>query len=216
MQNRRVLVLLLLGMMAWRWTTADEVARPPQDDPGTDAAIRELVRRGAVVKRFAVIESETEGLLVRLKAVHLDRGGKIAPEILSALQPLKDLTLELRSVPLTDEGLKSLIKSAKLTGLDISGSKISDRGLSELASQRSRLRLLDLSFTQASDEGLKAVAALSELRHLSLIGCRITDRGAESVARLSRLHEVYLAKTAVSAQATEQLRRALPKCRIER
>lgn len=216
MQNRRVLVLLLLSVMVWRWATADEAARPPQDDPQTNAAIRELVRCGAVVKRFAVVESETEGLLVRLKTVHLDRGGKIAQEILSALQPLNDLTVELRNVPLTDAGLKSLLASVKLTGLDVSGSKISDRGLSELATQRSRLRLLDLSFTQVSDEGLKSVSGLAELRHLSLIGCPITDRGADSIARLSHLREVYLAKTAVSDQAAERLRRALPQCRIER
>lgn len=216
MRTWRMFLAVLLGATVLRWATANEAARPPQDDPRTDAAIRELVRRGVVVKRFAVVESETEGLLVRLKTKHVDRAGKIDLAILSALQPLKELTLELRNVPLTDEGLKSLLTSVRLTGLDVSGAEISDRGLLELASQRSRLRLLDLSFTQVSDEGLKSVAALSELRHLSLIGCQITDRSVNAMARLSQLREVYLAKTAVSDQATEQLRRTLPKCRIER
>ncbi len=194
---------------------AAEDSNRRQDDPRTDAAIRELVRQGAVVKRFTVLESETEGLLVRLKAEHLDRDGVIDSDILSALQLLSELALELRGLPFSDNGLKSLLAKVKPVGLDVSGSELSDRGLSEFVSARSQLRLLDLSFTRVGDEGLKAVASLSELRHLSLIGCRVTDRGTGSLARLRQLREIYLAKTAVSSQALEQLRRKIPMCRIE-
>ena len=195
--------------------TAEESTRR-QDDPRTDTAIRELVRRGAVVKRFTVRESNTTGLLVRLRAEHLDQKGMIDSGILSALQPLSELTLELRGLPFSDDGLKSLLAKVRPVGLDFSGSEISDRGLRELPSEQSRLRLLDLSFTRVGDEGLKTVASLSELRHLSLIGCKVTDCGTNSLARLRQLREIYLAKTAVSSQAAEQLRRRIPMCRIER
>ena len=209
MRTWRFFLAVILGALAFSTASAE-------DDLQSAAAIRELVRRGAVVKKFAVIESETQGLLVRLKAEHIDRNGKIDADILATLQPLKELSLELRSLPLSDAGLKSLLAKVTLVGLDVSGSEISDRGFQVLASARVSLRLLDLSFTRLSDEGLASVASQSELRHLSLIDCRVTDGGIESLSRLARLREIYLAKTAVSASAAEQLRRRLPACRIDR
>ena len=209
MRTWRFFLAVILGALAFSTASAE-------DDLQSAAAIRELVRRGAVVKKFAVIESETQGLLVRLKAEHIDRNGKIDADILATLQPLKELSLELRGLPLSDAGLKSLLAKATLVGLDVSGSEISDRGFQVLASARVSLRLLDLSFTRIGDVGLKSVASQSELRHLSLIDCRVTDCGIESLSRLARLREIYLAKTAVSASAAEQLRRRLPACRIDR
>ncbi len=216
MRSWQMFVTVILGATAFSAAVADEAVRRVEDTPRTTAAIRELVRRGAVVKRFTVLESETVGLLVRLKAEHLDRDGVIDSDILATLEPLKELTVELRGLPLSDEGLKSLLAKVRLVGLDVSGSDISDRGLHELASTRTRLRLLDLSFTRVSDKGLKAVASQSELRHISLINCRVTDSGITSLTRLTQLREIYLTKTSVSSQAAEQLRRRLPTCRIER
>lgn len=215
MQRSHRLFLAILGVMLFSPVAAEEPARPP-DDPRTDAAIRELVRRGAVVKRFTVLESETEGLLVRLKAEHLDREGKIDSDVITALRSLRELSLELRSLPLSDDGLKSLLANVPLVGLDVSGSEVSDRGLQQFTALKSRLRLLDLSFTPVGDEGLKSLVLLPELRHLSLIGCRVTDSGTDSLTRLERLREIYLAKTQVSPQAAVKLRRKFPMCRVER
>ncbi len=215
MQRSPRFFTVILGVMLFSSVAAEEAARPSVD-PRTDAVIRELVRRGAVVKRFTVLESETGGLLVRLKAEHLDLEGKIDSGILMALRSLRELSLELRGLPLSDDGLKSLLAKVSLVGLDVSGSEISDRGLQELAAAKPRLRLLDLSFTRVGDEGLKSLAALPELRHVSLIGCRVTDSGTDSLTRLERLREIYLAKTQVSSQAAEKLRRRFPMCRVER
>lgn len=216
MPSCRMLLAIWLSVTAIALIAADEIIRQGDDDPKTAAAIRELVRRGAVVKRFAVAESDTAGLLVRLKSEHLDQHGQISNEILTELSSLKDLALELRGLPLSDAGLKPLLKNLKLTGLDVSGSKISDRALLDLPSQRASLRMLDLSFTKVSDAGLKPVTTLRELRHLSLIDCRVTDNGIEGLARLSGVREIFLSKTDVSEKAVEQLRRTLTKCRIER
>ncbi len=215
MQRPTGLFTAMLGLLLFASVAAEEAARPP-DDPRTEAAIRELVRRGAVVKRFTVLESETEGLLVRLKVEHLNREGKIDSDIITALRSLRELSLELRSLPLSDDGLKSLMANVPLVGLDVSGSEISDRGLQVFAAVKSRLRLLDLSFTRVGNEGLKSLVALPELRHVSLIGCRVTDSGTDSLMRLERFREIYLAKTEVSPQAVEKLRRRFPMCRIER
>lgn len=215
MQRPTGLFTTMLGLLLFASVAAEDPARPP-DDPRTEAAIRELVRRGAVVKRFTVLESETVGLLVRLKSEHLDHEGKIDSDVVMALRSLHELSLELRSLPLSDDGLKSLLANLSLVGLDVSGSEVSDRGLQEFASAKSRLRLLDLSFTRIGDGGLKSLAALTELRHISLIGCRVTDSGTDSLTRLERLREIYLAKTQVSSQAVEKLQRKFPKCRVER
>lgn len=211
-----MLLALSLGVNTSTAVMADDAIGGLEDDPQTETAIRELVSRGAVVKRFTVLESETKGLLVRLKPAHLDRNGQIDANILTTLASLHDLMLELRSLPLSDEGLKPLLAKVKLVGLDASGSEISDRGLRELESVRPQLRLLDLSFTRATDEGLKSVASQSELRHLSLIKCRVTDSATASLSRLRKLRELYLAKTAISPQAVDELKRTLPACRIER
>ncbi len=215
MRHSPILVAVLLSVALLSPITADDSARH-RDKLGTDAAIRKLVQRGAVVKRFAVRESETEGLLVRLKAEHLDQKGIIESDILLALQPMSELALELRGLPFSDDGLRSLLASVKPVGLDVSGSEVSDRGLQKFAIAQTQLRMLDLSFTRIGDEGLRTVASLRELRHLSLIGSRVTDSGTACLAHLRQLHELYLAKTAVSSPAAEQLRRRLPMCRIER
>lgn len=216
MRSRWLMMALVLGVCSFSLVAAEEPNRRDDDDPKTAAAIRELVCRGAVVKRFAVVESDTAGLLVRLKAEHLDQLGQIQNEILAELSSLNDLALELRGLPLSDAGLKSLLTKVKLIGLDVSGSKISDRGLLAIPSQRSCLRMLDLSFTRVSTSGLKPISTLEELRHLSLIECRVTDDGVEVLARLSRVREIYLSKTDVSSKAVERLQRSLPACRIER
>lgn len=216
MRTRWMLLALILVANTSLTITADEGTRRPDDDLRIDASIRELVRRGAVVKKFTVAESETQDLLVRLKPPHVDRIGRIDPDILAALRPLPELTLELRGLPLSDEGLKSLLAQVTLAGLDLSGSEISNRGLREFVSVPPRLRLLDLSFTRITDEGLKSIASQSELRHLALIECRVTDNSIDSLVQLRKLREVYLAKTGVTPQSSERLKRVIPACRVER
>ena len=214
MQQSSKKIATILGVLLFSAEIATGADRL-QDDPQTDASIRELVRCGAVVKRFQVLESETEGLLVRLKAEHLDREGRVESAVLLALRPLRELSLELRGLPLSDDGLKVLIVKVPLVGLDVSGSAISDRGLKEFAKVKSPLRLLDLSFTRIGDEGLKSLITLPELRHISLIGCRVTDDGIDSLERLDRLREIYLAQTAISSSATKKLQSRFPLRRIE-
>ncbi len=185
------------------------------DQPQADDAIRELVGRGAIIKRFEVREAETVGLLVRLKAGHLDTDGRVDPKIVEQLSRLSDLALELRSLPLSDEGLKNLLARTQPIGLDLSGSKVTDRGFS-VVTQATKLRWLDVSFTMISDDGLKSLSKLRELRHVSAMKCDVTDNGIGHLASLRSLREVYLSDTRVTDRGIERLRQRLPKCRIER
>lgn len=215
MRMRRMLLAIVCGLVVSAVATADERVGYVEDDSRTAESIRELVRRGAVVKRFAVAESQTSGVLVRLKTEHLDRDGRIESEVLATLAPLCELMLELRGVPLSDAGMKSLLSNVRLVGLDVSGSRVSDVGLTALATTNSRLRLLDLSFTRVTDAGLSCVAAQTELRHLALTECRVSDCGLARLSCLAELRELYLAKTCVSADAVERLRQQRPSCRVQ-
>ncbi len=185
-----------------------------QTNPHIDDAIHELVGRGAIIKRFEVREAETVGLLVRLKAGHLDATGRVDPNVIDQLAKIPDLALELRSLPLSDEGLKVLLKQTDPIGLDLSGSQVTNRGFAAIA-QASQLRWLDLSFTKIGDDGLKSLTKLRELRHVSVIKCAVTDDGLAHLASLRVLREIYLSDTRVSDSGIERLRSRLPKCRIE-
>ncbi len=180
-----------------------------------ERAIRELVRRGAVVKRFEVREVESSGLLVRLKEQHLEPDGRVSQDILAWLSMLPCLAVELRSLPLRDEGLQTLWAATRPIGLDVSGTKITNRGLAAIPTT-AQLRLLDVGFTKVDDDGMTSLTKLRELRYVSFLGCRVTDSGIASLARMTSLREVYLAETSISAAGVERFQALLPKCRVVR
>ncbi len=186
-----------------------------QTPSSTDLAIRELIGRGAIIKRFEVREAETVGLLVRLKAGHLDAEGRIDLNVVEELAKIPDLALELRSLPLSDSGLKVLLKQIEPIGLDLSGSHVTNRGFESIA-QASQLRWLDISFTKIGDDGLKSLTTLRELRHVSVMKCAISDEGLAHLEPLRLLREIYLSETRVSDRGITRLQQRLPKCRIER
>ena len=68
-------------------------------------------------------------------------------------------------------------------GISLSGTKVTDAGLKELAAFRS-LQALDLGSTQVTDAGLRELTALQSLQALALGGTRITDAGLWRNARL--------------------------------
>lgn len=181
----------------------------------TDVAIRELVGRGAIIKRFEAREAETVGLLVRLKALHLDAMGRVDPMVIDQLVKIPDLALELRSLPLSDDGLRLLLNRINPIGLDLSGSNVTNRGFAAVT-QADKLRWLDISFTKIGDDGLKSLTKLRELRHVSIIKCPTSDEGLSHLESLCSLREIYLSETRVSDHGVTRLQQRLPKCQIER
>ncbi len=200
-----------LAVLALGLATPDFVISA--DSPKEEQVIRELVQIGAIIKRFEVREIETSGLLVRLKAEHLDAKGCVTSEVLVRIAQIPDLSLELRSLPLTDEGLVKLLQQSKPIGLDVSGSQLTSRALNSLA-KAEQLRLLDLSFSRIGDENLERLSTLKKLRFLSLISTTTSDVGAKHLESITTLRELYLTKTRVSQTAVEQLGKQLPLCRI--
>ena len=95
------------------------------------------------------------------------------------------------------------------------GTQITDAGLKELAQQLTSLGLANCD--QITDAGLKEVAKLQQLTWLDLWGTQITDAGLKEVAKLQQLTELNLTRcTQITDAGVAELKKALPKCEIER
>ncbi len=196
--------------------------------PATEAGLKGLAR----FKHLAALSLRDTGLpdaalkeLAPLTGlIQLDlRGTKAADEGLEALAPLKKLT-SLRLPEITDVGLRSLrragllhtLAEARAAGggrpagpedvelLDLSGTKVTGRGLKELA-PFTRLASLDLRDGQLNDDGLDGLAALKHLTHLDLRDTRVSDDGMKALARLKQLRTLNLKGTLVTDAGLKHL-----------
>ena len=68
--------------------------------------------------------------------------------------------------------------------------------------------------TNITDESMKVVGKLKHLRILGLNGTKITDKGLKELVGLKELEDLVLSSTQVTAAGVTDLKKALPKCRI--
>ena len=98
--------------------------------------------------------------------------------------------------------------------LNLSGTRITDTGLSTVA-QFHNLTRLHLNRTRVSDRGLPQLAGLRHLEYLNLYGTGVTDAGLESLAALKRLRTLHVWQTRVSDSGLERLQSALPRLEVD-
>ena len=98
--------------------------------------------------------------------------------------------------------------------LDLSGTRVTDAGLSTVAQFRNLTRL-HLNRTRISDRGLKQLAGLQQLEYLNLYSTGVTDAGLQSLEQLKKLRTLYVWQTGVSSSGLERLRSALPRLDVE-
>ncbi len=98
-------------------------------------------------------------------------------------------------------------------GVSLSGTKVTDAGLKELAGLKS-LTELDLDRTKVTDAGLRELAGLKNLTKLYLQRTKVTGAGLKELAGLKNLTLLYLHGVKVTNKSMEELRLALPKCQI--
>ena len=98
--------------------------------------------------------------------------------------------------------------------LDLSGTRVTDAGLTTVA-QFHNLTRLHLNRTRVSDTGLKQLAGLQQLEYLNLYGTGVTDAGLQSLAGLKKLRTLYVWQTPATDAGLERLRSALPHLEIE-
>jgi hypothetical protein len=162
--------------------------------------------------------------LPKLKSLAIG-GNKMTDVGLNSLRPAKSLeALDLSGmqrtdsglwfVTVTDGGLESLASLTNLTSLNVRGAKITDAGLEKLAPLK-KLEELDLSETKVSAKGLGSLASLPKLQKLTL--WKDSQVHADATAQLSALKTLRwldVKATGMDPAAADQLRAALPGCRV--
>jgi len=174
----------------------------------------------------------------RLRAIDLTNQAKITDDDLRQVAGLTELeSLRLAGTGLTDAGLNHIAAAKSLRELDVSKTAVTDRGLASLASLAA-LEQLFLTDTAASDAGVRELRRLERLSHLSLAGTKVTastiddlaqmpalrwlslarlpldDAGIARLSRSSQLVELSVEGTSLTDAGLEELRDALPNCKI--
>ena len=77
--------------------------------------------------------------------------------------------------------------------------------------------LIDLSLSHPNLTNLSAenLAELKPLKRLSLAGSGLTNAGIKHLANLTNLESIDLRRTKATAAAIDELKAALPKCKIQ-
>ena len=154
------------------------------------------------------------------------------------LRDLKNLkVLILKDTKITDEGLFHLNELNSLISLNLSHTDIEGRGLLQLRDlsklewlllgstsindailmhigEMKTLKGLYLNETQITDTGIGYLKNLDQLEQLVLAKTKITDEGLKHFIGLSELKHLNLDGTLVSKESVENLKKALPNCRI--
>ncbi|HEX6212841.1 MAG TPA: c-type cytochrome domain-containing protein [Methylomirabilota bacterium] len=102
----------------------------------------------------------------------------------------------------------------QITGLDLTGTAVTDAGLTALA-RFPHLTRLRLDRTAIGDAGLVHVGHLSRLESLNLYGTKVTDEGLSHLEELASLRTLYLWQTAATAAGAERLRAANPRLEVD-
>ncbi len=122
--------------------------------------------------------------------------------------------VNLSGTPITGSGLGQLARLHDLQILYLVGSEVNNAGLAQIAALGS-LETLHLGGTKISDTGLPALRGLKNLRSLSLGDTEITNAGLVNFRDLRNLSTLIVHHTKVTADGVQELRRFLPKARIE-
>ena len=191
-----------LALLAW-WIDAGAPAEAKVGDlKPTAAIVRILESRYKVAPVPASIAAQVPKPLSEILPV----AQQLAAELGIAVSPLSETDAWLQanaSVAGPDFGDPELAKLAPLTAnlrwLDLSGTKISDAGLCQVATMQNLERLY-LQKTAVTDLGLKSLQPLVNLNYLNLYSTAITDNSLDTLRSLPKLKQVYLWQTKVTPE----------------
>lgn len=103
--------------------------------------------------------------------------------------------------------------SSKLVTVDLSATKITDQGLSQLSTAKN-LRVIRLAETGVTDVVIETLLKLPSLESINLYGTKVTDAGVSKLSALTHLKRLYLWQTAVTPAAIKTFKEKLPTCEI--
>jgi serine/threonine protein kinase len=117
----------------------------------------------------------------------------LSDQALSAIGRLKGLqSVNFVGTDISDQGLRQL-DLPMLGGLDLTRTKITDKGVSYIAALLKRIRWLSLEDTKVTDSGLPYLINLNSLATLRLDHSQVTDSGMTQIKRLRKLSTLELA-----------------------
>lgn len=101
----------------------------------------------------------------------------------------------------------------ELVALDLTGSLVTDQGLSVLAGA-TKLRSVRLGETAVTDAVMDTLCALPALESLNLFATKVTDAGVERLAALANLRRLYLWQAPVKPETATALQGKLPNLEV--
>ena len=84
----------------------------------------------------------------------------------------------------------------------------------DIVGELAGLESLELDHTKVGDAGLAKIAGLTKLTDLALDSVDLTDAGVAHLAAIRTLRQIDLYHTLVTDKGFDQLKKALPDCRI--
>jgi len=151
--------------------------------------------------------------LIGLKGLFLE-GTRISDDGLPHLRRLTNLeSLAFWGTRITDAGLVDLRELTELQFLGLFYTQINGAGLIHLSGLM-KLKRLFFWGAQITDAGLENIRGLSSLKELNLTAPRVTDAGLAHIKELTALEWLNLQSAQITDAYVDDLRRALPKCRI--
>ncbi len=134
---------------------------------------------------------------------------------LAELAPLADLKmLKLTGGRFNGSGLAALDRLANLLLLNLNSSAFDDIGCRQLPQVFPQLAGLDLTGTRVSDKGLASIARLSRLSGLTLERTKVTDAGMAELKPLENLFMLQIVGTTVTPSGVAPLKAAIPKLNV--
>jgi hypothetical protein len=148
----------------------------------------------------------------KIRSSNSDHVRSINDSDLQVLDRLANLQLvTLRNVDVHGEGLTYLARSIGLRSLNVIDSPLND---SAFASFKPPLMSLNLSGTKISDAALRDIASLPNLKKLNLVNTHVGDVGLWHLQNCTALERLTIALTDVTNDGVQKLQALLPSCKI--
>jgi Leucine Rich repeat len=144
--------------------------------------------------------------------IYTDQANDESLAIIASLPHIDSLIV--RSNGITDKGLASFSQASGLEALELRSTKITGAGYLQLKELLTLKSLILRDDSTVTDAWLSDIAELKQVRYLFLQNTQITDRGLAALRPATWLRQIDLTGTKVTKDGVDQLKKALPKCRI--
>lgn len=149
------------------------------------------------------------------KAIDAARALQLRIEPLRADTPLLVVEAPPAARAFDDEGLKALEPLAsQIAWLDLSGTQVTDAGLTTFLPKVAHIWKLSLARTAATDRTLGALGKADRLEAINVYATAVGDAGLKAIEKLPRLRSVYAWQTRVTPEAAEALHTATGRVQV--